>query len=170
MTMARPYEGATPEQLQHHLVREFLGIHTLFRRELANMLRFVTELMTRPELLAGPQSRMYVQQLAQATYHYTQLLHFHHHGETGMLFPALREKGLDDPVIERLNAEHDEIAALIDQLDGTLHSAAVFHPQVVDSDLRCLSDALRNHLAYEEEHVCPLLTRFSQWPMGRYQA
>ena len=79
MTMAPSYEGATPEQLRHHLVREFLGIHTMFRRELANMLRFVNELMRRPELLAGPQSRINVQQLAQASYQYTQLLHFHHH-------------------------------------------------------------------------------------------
>jgi hypothetical protein len=36
---------------------------------------------------------------------------------------------------------------------------------VVDADLRLLAVALRKHLDYEETHVCPLLTRFSRWPL-----
>ncbi len=47
----------------------------------------------------------------------------------------------------------------------TLRGFAAVEPSVMNTDLRRLSDALRTHLAYEETHVCPLLTRFSGWPM-----
>jgi hypothetical protein len=35
----------------------------------------------------------------------------------------------------------------------------------VSRDLQRLADSLRTHLAFEESHVCPLLTHFSHWPM-----
>ena len=160
-----PYEGATPEQLRHHLVREFLGIHTMFRRQLDAMLRFVDSLLANQQQLSGAETTAHVQRLAQATYQYTQLLHFHHHAESSGLFPALRKEGLADTVVERLEAEHDQIAALIDRFDLAMRDVAAVEPQAVDSDLRRLAEALRAHLAYEETHVCPLLTRFSYWPM-----
>jgi hemerythrin-like domain-containing protein len=160
-----PYEGATPDQLRHHLVREFLGIHTMFRRQLDAMLRFVDDLLANQHSLAGPETTAHVQRLAQATYQYTQLLHFHHHGESSGLFPALRKEGLDDAIVERLEAEHDQIAALIGRLDLTMRNVAAVEPQALVTDLRRLAEALRAHLAYEETHVCPLLTRFSYWPM-----
>jgi hemerythrin-like domain-containing protein len=160
-----PYEGATPDQLRHHLVREFLGVHTMFRRQLDAMLRFVDELLANQQRLSDSETTAHVQRLAQATYQYTQMLHFHHHGESSGLFPALRREGLADAVVERLEAEHDQIAVLIDQLDRAMRNVAAVEPQALDSDLRRLAEALRAHLAYEETHVCPLLTRFSYWPM-----
>jgi hemerythrin-like domain-containing protein len=161
----QPYAGATPAQLRHPLVREFLAIHNMFRNELGAMLQFVDRLMTYKQRLTGPETTAHVQALAQATYRYTQLLHFHHHGETDGLFPALREQGLDDPVIDRLNTEHDQIAVLIGRLDSAIRTVASFDAGTVDTDLRLLTEALRKHLDYEETHVCPLLTRFSHWPM-----
>jgi hemerythrin-like domain-containing protein len=160
-----PYDGATPEQLRHHLVREFLGIHTMFRRQLDAMLRFVDDLLVNQQRLSGPETAAQVQQLAQATYQYTQYLHFHHHAESSGLFPVLRKEGLADAVVDRLEAEHDQIAALIDRLDATMRNVAAVDPQAIDSDLRRLAEALRGHLTYEETHVCPLLTHFSHWPM-----
>jgi hemerythrin-like domain-containing protein len=160
-----PYEGATPDQLRHHLVREFLGVHTMFRRQLDAMLRFVDDLLVHQQRLTGPETTAHVQRLAQATYQYTQMLHLHHHIESSGLFPALRKEGLADAIVERLEAEHDQIAALIDQLDLAIRNVAAVEPQALDSDLRRLAEALRAHLAYEETHVCPLLARFSYWPM-----
>jgi hemerythrin-like domain-containing protein len=161
----QPYDGATPAQLRHHLVREFLAIHNMFRNELGAMLQFVDSLVTHQQRLTGSETATHVQALAQATYRYTQMLHFHHHGETGSLFPALRAQGLDAPIIDRLNAEHDQIAVLIDRLEAAMQTAAVFDASVVDADLRLLAEALRKHLEYEETHVCPLLSRFSGWPL-----
>jgi hemerythrin-like domain-containing protein len=160
-----PYEGATPEQLRHHLVREFLGIHTMFRRQLDAMLRFVDDMLANQHRLSGTETTAHIQRLAEATYQYTQLLHFHHHAESSGLFPTLRNEGLADAIVERLEAEHDQIAALADRLDQAIHDVAAVEPQAIDSDLRRLADVLRAHLAYEETHVCPLLTRFSYWPM-----
>ena len=162
---ATPYEGATPEQLRHHLVREFLGVHTMFRRQLDAMLRFVEDLLASRQRLSDAETAAQVQRLAQATYQYTQYLHLHHHLEASGLFPALRKEGLAGAVVERLEAEHDQIAALIERLDAGVRDVAAVDPQALDSDLRRLADALRAHLAYEETHVCPLLTRFSYWPM-----
>jgi broad specificity phosphatase PhoE/hemerythrin-like domain-containing protein len=144
---------------------EFLAIHNMFRNELGAMLQFVDSLVTHQQRLTGSETATQVQALAQATYRYTQMLHFHHHGETGSLFPTLRAQGLDDPIIARLNAEHDQIAVLIDRLEAAVQTAALFDARVVDADLRLLAEALRKHLDYEEAHVCPLLTRFSGWPL-----
>src|SRR4051812_31064107 len=103
------YDGATPAQLRHPLVREFLAIHDMFRRQLDAMLRFVDALTTDEQRVTGPETTARIQRLAQAAYQYTQLLHFHHHGESSMLFPALHEQGLAAPIITRLEAEHTEI-------------------------------------------------------------
>ena len=162
------YEGATPEQLRHSLVREFLAIHDMFQRELDAMLRFVDALIADKQNLTGPETLVQMQTLAGAAFQYTQLLHFHHHGESSMLFPALREEGLAATVIDRLEAEHTAIARLIDQLDAAMRDLAAIDPNQVDADLRQLAKALRTHLAYEETHVCPVLILFSRWPMPNY--
>jgi hypothetical protein len=40
-----PYQGATEEQLRNPLVRELLGIHNMFRSELATMMQHMDELI-----------------------------------------------------------------------------------------------------------------------------
>jgi hemerythrin-like domain-containing protein len=162
---SKTYEGATSAELKHPMVSQFLAIHNMFRSELANMLRFVDALLVEGQSLQQAETAGYIQTLAQATYRYTHYLHFHHHHESSGLFPELRKEGLEDGVIQRLEREHDEIASLISQLEGTLLNAAAIDPQVINSDLQRLSESLSLHLAYEESHVCPLLTRFSNWPM-----
>ena len=162
--MSQPYEGATPEQLEHHLVRHFLEIHAMFRNQLAVMLDYVAELIDGEQQLGGSETRMRIQALIRAGAQYSQLLHFHHHGETSIMFPALEEEGLDTAVVARLNREHDEIAALIDQFSRAIRDFSTIEPQVMNNDLRRLAEALQAHLAYEETHVCPLLTRWSHFP------
>lgn len=157
------YVGATAEQLNHPLVREFLAIHSMFRRELSNMLRFVDGLIAGEQSASGIESSTRIQTLAHATFRYTQLLHFHHHAESSALFPVLKGEGLDEDVIRRLEADHDEITLLVDQLDAAMRNA--IEPQRVSRDLQRLAESLRTHLSYEESHVCPLLTHFSHWPM-----
>ena len=159
------YADATSAELNHPMVRQFLAIHTMFRGELANMLRFVDALLAQGQSLQQAEMAGYIQTLAEATYRYTHYLHLHHHHESSGLFPELRREGLEHEVIQRLEREHDEITALISQLEGTLQNAAAIDAQVINRDLQRLAESLRLHLAYEESHVCPLLTRFSNWPM-----
>lgn len=164
-TPSQPYEGATPEQLRHPMVRELLGVHDMFRREMSKMLRFVDDLMAGDQQLTSEETTMRVRSLIRAGQQYTQILHSHHHLETSMMFPALAEAGLETDVIDRLNADHDDIAALIDQFEAGVRDYANLEPAVIESDLQKLSDALRAHLAYEETHTCPFLARMTRWPI-----
>ena len=159
-----PCEGATPEQLQNPFVRELLGIHDLFRNQLAAMLEFIAELMAGEQQLTAPETTTRTQALIRAGAQYTYMLRMHHSIETASLFPTLEKEGLETAVIDRLNAEHDEIGVLIDRFNDAVHHLSAIEPDVMDTDLRRLSEALHAHLAYEETHVCPLLARFSRWP------
>jgi len=162
----QPYDGATPQQLRHPLVRELLAVHNMFRNELARMLEFVNELLAGEQQLTGAETDARTKALIRAGIQYTQMLHMHHHLESTALFPVLQkeEPGIA-PVVDRLNADHDEIAIVIDQFKAGIRNFAAIEPDVTNSDLRRLADALHAHLAYEETHVCPVLARFSGWPM-----
>src|SRR5688572_25615501 len=162
----QPYEGATPQQLQHPMVRELLAIHGMFRREMETMLRFITDLIEGQQQLTETEITVRIHTLIRAGMQYTHMLHHHHTLETSFVFPALRnEDPAIAPVIDRLNAEHDEIAVMIDQFSEGVEKALAVEPRVLDTDLRRLADALHQHLAYEETHVCPVLTRMSRWPI-----
>jgi hemerythrin-like domain-containing protein len=158
------YDGATPEQLDNPFVRELLGIHNMFRHQLAAILAYVDDMINGRHALSDTETSTRIQAVVQAGVRYTHLLHHHHHLETSYVFPSLQREGLDLAVISRLNADHDEIAILINNFSQAIHDLATIEPAVVDNDLRRLSDALHAHLAYEESHVCPLLARFSHWP------
>lgn len=159
-----PYEGATPEQLSSPLVREFLMIHDMFRQRLAAILGFIEELMSGEQSLESSETQRQIQVLIQVGTQYTQILHMHHHAETDMVFPLLEKDGLDRAVIERLNADHDEIGVMIDEFSLAIRQLATIDPDVLNHDLRRLADALHAHLAYEETHVCPFFARWKHWP------
>ena len=159
-----PYEGATAEQLRSPMVNELLRVHDMFRDQLVMIMNYVDDLLSGEAQLNAPGTSMQVQSLIRAGSQYTQMLHSHHHGETDLLFPMLQKDGLEAPVVERLNAEHDEIGVLIDQFNGAIRNLAAIEPAVMNSDLRRLAEALREHLAYEETHICPFLARLKQWP------
>lgn len=163
-----PYEGATPEQLEHPMVQEFLAIHGMFRRELASMQRFVETLLAGDSDLDAADIRARVHLLSGAAFRYTSLLHFHHNGESMGMFPMLRGQGLAPATIARLETEHDEIAVLIDNLETALRNVATVDPRALNTDLQELAAKLSAHLAYEETHVCPLLTHFVDWSVMTY--
>jgi hemerythrin-like domain-containing protein len=129
------------------------------------MLHFINELTDGTQSLNEAETATRVQALIRAGIQYTTWLHHHHHAESSMLFPVLkREDPAITPVVDRLKAEHDEIAVLIDKFGDAVRVAATVDLRVLDTDLRRLADALQAHLAYEETHVCPLLSRLSGWP------
>lgn len=158
-----PYEGATVEQLRHPMVQHFLEIHGMFRNQLEAILQYTRDLTAGEQPLNAPETKVQIQRLIRAGTQYTYMLHHHHHLETDSLFPKLRREGLDTTIIDRLNREHDEISILIDNFSAAIQNLAAIEPEVMNSDLRRLAEALQNHLAYEETHVCPLLAHFSTW-------
>ena len=152
-----PYEGATAEQLRHPNVRRFLAIHNLFRRELEKMLQYVDGLLRAEAQADAIESAQQIEPLARAAYQYTQYLHLHHNIESSDLFSALQRAGLAASIIERLEAEHWEIAAQIEQFSVGMQTLATYSPGRFQHGLARLADLLRTHLAFEEQHVCPLL-------------
>ena len=104
-----------------------------------------------------------VQALIRASYQYTYMLHAHHGIETAQLFPALAAQGLETEVVTRLNREHDAIGALVDQFSADLRDLSAAQPGVLDTDLQRLAQALTDHLAFEETHICPVLAKMTGW-------
>jgi hemerythrin-like domain-containing protein len=145
------------------MVAELLAIHSHFRSELAAMLRLTQDLLAGRQPLDGAQTRARVQALIRASYQYTYMLHAHHGIETAQLFPALAAQGLEASVVTRLNRDHADIGALVDQFNADLHDLSAAQPAVLDTDLQRLAQALTAHLAYEETHVCPLLANLTGW-------
>jgi deazaflavin-dependent oxidoreductase (nitroreductase family) len=119
-------------------------IHNLFRRELT---------LIRKEFAAsgptlGAQLRINCLTMCQG-------LHYHHTGESTGLFPALLAQHPElAPTIERLDAEHAKVAALLDDLQHLITSAT---PATALPTLDHLIDALTAHLDYEEAQLIPLL-------------
>lgn len=162
-----PYDGATPEQLRSPMVRELLAVHDMFRSQLTAILEYIEELMAGDQPFTSPQTNMQIQAIIRAGSQYSQMLHFHHHGETDHVFPHLLEDGLEQAVVDRLNSDHDEIAVLIDNFSAAIRQLSTIEPDVLNTDLRRLADALHAHLAYEETHICPFLARWKNWPFMR---
>jgi len=81
------------------------------------------------------------------------------------MFPRLRaaDPALA-PVVDRLEREHHEVAAVLEDLDRAL-VAMVTRPDDGASDVRravdALSDVLLTHLAYEESQLVGPLNRLS---------
>ncbi|TCO47720.1 deazaflavin-dependent oxidoreductase (nitroreductase family) [Kribbella antiqua] len=118
-------------------------IHTAFRRELALIRR---EVATSGASL-GARLRVNCLTLCQG-------LHNHHTGESVGLFPALaaQHPELAD-VIAVLQAEHDQIAVRLEELQGVLADPSPDLLPEVDQ----LIDALTAHLEREEAELLPYL-------------
>lgn len=169
-TANRTYEGATEADLAEPSVIEFLAVHDMFKRELARLVEFVEQIVAAVDEMPPNEIARYVAILAEAFYNYTNYLHAHHGGETDAIFPALTPLGLPEEVTERLNREHDELAAQLDRMDRAFDAPDAKLDGDSLRDLTRLADLLRAHLDYEETHVCPLLPKLRGWPPGIQEA
>jgi deazaflavin-dependent oxidoreductase (nitroreductase family) len=121
-------------------------IHDAFRRELTLIRDEIAE--------SGPGigSQLRVNCLAVC-----QGLRYHHTGEDTGVFPYLAERHPDlAPVLERLDREHQKVAALLDDLQQVLESEAA-DPDRLRTDVERLGAELERHLAYEEAELVPIL-------------
>jgi len=100
---------------------------------------------------------------------YCSIVHSHHHLESALLFPAIRES---DPeklgeVVDRLESDHVRISGLLDDVEHATRAMTSDDADVrqrLSGALNELSDHLLEHLAYEEESIGPVLRTWSFWP------
>ncbi|MFF5258204.1 nitroreductase/quinone reductase family protein [Actinomadura viridis] len=122
------------------------AVHDAFRRELALIRKEIAG--AGPRL--GAQLRINCLTVCQG-------LRNHHGGEDGALFPFLADRRPElAPVLERLDAEHRTIAALLGDLQEAV-SADGADPALVRAEVERLTEELEAHLDYEEEHLIPIL-------------
>jgi deazaflavin-dependent oxidoreductase (nitroreductase family) len=122
------------------------SIHGAFRRELALIRREVGA--SGPGLAA--QLRINCLTLCQG-------LHHHHSAEDGGMFLALADSHPEAAgTLQRLREEHLAIAALLDDLQAVISTADADRGHVL-AEVERLTDALEQHLTYEEEQLIPLL-------------
>ncbi len=81
--------------------------------------------------------------------------------EETVIFPAFARMGDTGESIRRLRAEHVEDEALAEELTELLlsigHGGEVTNPEALGFMLRAFFETLRRHVAFEREHVLPLL-------------
>ncbi|WP_207916903.1 hemerythrin domain-containing protein [Micromonospora sp. KC723] len=123
-----------------------VAVHDAFRRELA---------LIRQEVAAagptvGAQMRVTCLTICEG-------LRGHHEREDAGMFAWLAAHRTDlAPVLARLDAEHRAMAALLDELRIVLATPAVDR-EVLRAEVERLTGQVEAHLAYEEEHLVPLL-------------
>ncbi|AYC40327.1 nitroreductase/quinone reductase family protein [Streptomyces griseorubiginosus] len=119
-------------------------VHDVFRRELA---------LIRREMTAGGSTLG--AQLRVNCLTFCQGLHNHHTGEDMAMFPFLSDRHPEAaPVLDRLRAEHEHIATLVEELRTALADP---DPAAVHAEVDRLTTELEAHLTYEEEQLIPLL-------------
>jgi hypothetical protein len=95
---------------------------------------------------------------------YCRILSLHHTIEDQRLFRDLRDDDASlGPVLDRLSAEHEVIAEVLDRLDRALVEM-VTDPGSVDrvrEQAAALGESLLSHLAYEEEQLLDPIGRSS---------
>jgi deazaflavin-dependent oxidoreductase (nitroreductase family) len=120
-------------------------VHDAFRRELALIRKEIAESG------AGLGAQLRVNCLTVCAG-----LHNHHTDEDIAMFPYLAHRYPElGGTVERLRAEHETIAALVEDLRAVIADGA--DPLLVRSEVDRLTDKLERHLAYEEEQLIPVL-------------
>src|SRR6266496_1430860 len=93
---------------------------------------------------------------------YCRFVGAHHHGESAMLFPALRRSDPAlGPVVDKLEADHLEVAGQLDGIEAAAQAlvrldTAEARQHLVDA-LGVLATDLLAHLEFEEEQISPTL-------------
>ncbi|MER6091433.1 nitroreductase/quinone reductase family protein [Streptomyces bluensis] len=131
-------------------------VHDVFRRELALIKKELSQDGgadgTKSPTRLGAQLRINCLTLCQG-------LHNHHTGEDVALFPFLADRHPElAPVLDRLRDEHEQIAALLEDLRRIVaDEAGDTEPGHVLREVERLTAELEAHLAYEEEQLLPAL-------------
>ncbi|MYW67009.1 nitroreductase family deazaflavin-dependent oxidoreductase [Streptomyces sp. SID8379] len=106
-------------------------------------------------------------QIRQHCLAFCQSLEFHHVSEDGHLFPGIARwhPELAD-VLERLRAEHVEVARMQKALVALVDDVTTADPVTFRAELARMTKELIAHLDHEEEHLLPVLADVP-WPPPR---
>ncbi len=137
-------------------VHDMVVVHRAFRREFTLVPRLVRE------VAAGDTARAAV--LAGHTRMLLKGLHLHHTSEDELLWPKLLDRCPPDAsLVERMEAQHEVVAAAIERLGPALDRwEAEARPAVsleVATALEEMGAALLEHLDEEERHILPIAAR-----------
>ena len=134
--------------------RDMLLIHRVIRREMDRL----------PGLIRTARDQARAAQIAAHASEMLDFLHTHHTGEDELLWPVLRPRvSLDGDLIDRMEAQHGEIADVRRQLPAWAGSADPETGEKIAARLESAGDVLTAHLAEEEARVLPLVSaNFSQ--------
>jgi hypothetical protein len=156
------------------LVEELKWVHGLIRRDLQTVRALAADLRTG---LPGDQAVATVESLEVAgplwrlkinCLQYCRFVHSHHHAESALLFPRLRlSNPALGPVIDKLEADHAQVADLLDEVsaaaaDLASHEEPAVRTRLIDA-LGELSAVLLAHLDFEEEHIADALRTWRGW-------
>jgi len=160
--------GTVPAGDGDHLV----AIHDHLRGELAQLQDLVGQVARGHVDVASARSMVATMTLRQNSWTlgtycatYCRVVTTHHTIEDVQMFPRLREADPAlAPVVDRLEREHHQVAAVLEDLDRAL-VAMVTRPDDGTEGVRravdALSDVLLAHLAYEEAQLVGPLNRLS---------
>jgi hemerythrin-like domain-containing protein len=137
-------------------VHDMVVVHRAFRREFTLLPRLVRAVDP------GDTARAAV--LAAHARLVLEVLHLHHTGEDDLLWPKLLDRCPPDAeLVERMEAQHDAVAAAIDRLGPALDRwEAEARPAVAEEVATAVEDmaaALLVHLDEEERHILPIAAR-----------
>ncbi|MPY60105.1 nitroreductase/quinone reductase family protein [Streptomyces spongiae] len=143
-------KGGPPNINGNSLSEHLKVVHDAFRHELALIRDEVRKDESGTRL--GVQLRINCLALCQG-------LHNHHTGEDIALFPFLGDRHPElAPTLDRLRREHEQIAALIEDLRRVVtDEGAGTGPGHVLREVERLTAELEAHLTYEEEQLLPVL-------------
>jgi iron-sulfur cluster repair protein YtfE (RIC family) len=160
--------GTVPSGDGDHLV----AIHSHLRAELAQLQDLVGQVARGHVDVAEARSMIATMTVRQNSWTlgtycatYCRVVTMHHTIEDVQMFPRLREADPAlAPVVDRLEREHHQVAAVLEDLDRAL-VAMVTRPhegiEAVRRAVDALSDALLTHLEFEESQLVGPLNRLS---------
>jgi hypothetical protein len=131
-------------------VSDMYAVHQVFRDTLA----------AAPTLLSDPAASEPARAALLGDFYNNVLafLHGHHEGEDVLIFPLLRER-CPSETVERVAAQHSDVADLVGQSETLLEQWSAGHDearQQLGDVLSQLGDRMAEHLDDEERNVLPL--------------
>jgi hypothetical protein len=156
------------------LFRELQWVHSMIRRDL-DTVRGLAEACAEGadpgairETISDLKTNGPLWRLKVNCLHYCRFVHSHHHTEDVAVFPTLRRLDPDlGPTIDRLEADHQEVAVLLDRVEDRADALAEDNGSNSRSQLvvalESLGETLLAHLTFEEESLEAPLGRMRTW-------
>ncbi|MBM0236512.1 hemerythrin domain-containing protein [Micromonospora sp. ATA32] len=157
------------------LVEELKWVHSMIRRDLRKVRKMAADVadgLPAKQVQAGIRSLATngpLWQLKVNCLQYCHFVHSHHNAESAMIFPALRRSNPAlNPVVDKLEADHANVAGLLDEVEGAARALGSREDPAVrqrlTQALQRLADDLLAHLQYEEEQISDTLRTWTKWP------